>query len=210
MLAVSDDGEGMDTETMKRVFEPFFTTKKEGEGTGLGLSTVYGIAKQHGGHIEVYSEIGEGTTFKVYFPLVLAKADSTAKTAAMAGLPKGTETILVVEDEEMVRKVAVRILTRLGYNVMSANDGNHALVVTKENDVPVDLVLTDVVMPEMNGREMAEKLGEQHPEMKILYTSGYTKNVISQHGVLDEGLDFVGKPYTPLELAQKVREVLDS
>ena len=208
-LVVSDNGEGMDQETQNNIFDPFFTTKEEGQGTGLGLATVYGIVKQHDGHIEVYSEIGEGTTFKVYFPLIREKAEAITRTSPLKDLPHGTETVFIVEDESMVRNIAIKILTRLGYKVMSADDGTHALATIHDKAVSIDLLLTDIVMPKMNGRELAEKLQKEYPEMKVLFSSGYTEDVIAHHGVLEEGLSFIGKPYTPQALAKKVREVLD-
>ena len=209
MLAVSDTGVGMDEETQRNIFEPFFTTKAINEGTGLGLATVYGIVKQHEGYIEVYSEVEKGTTFKIYFPLVRDKVESIESVSPLNDLPRGTETVFIVEDEEMVRKIAIRILTRLGYKVISADDGGNALLIARKKGIAIDLLLTDVVMPSMNGRELARTLRKQYPNMRVLYTSGYTENVIAHHGVLDEGLDFIGKPYTPHALALKVREVLD-
>ncbi|MCP4601554.1 MAG: PAS domain S-box protein [Proteobacteria bacterium] len=210
MLAISDNGVGMVKETQSRIFDPFFTTKAEGQGTGLGLATAYGIVKQHGGHVEVYSEIGAGTTFKIYFPLVQSKAETITRTSPLSHLPRGTETVYIVEDESMVRNIATKILTRLGYKVVSADDGLHALAAANDKGIPIDLLLTDIVMPNMNGRELAEKLHKQYPEMKVLFTSGYTENVIVHHGVLEEGLNFIGKPYTPQGLAEKVRKVLDA
>ena len=209
MLAISDNGEGMNEEILKNIFDPFFTTKAEGQGTGLGLATVYGIVKQHGGNVEVYSEIGVGTIFKVYFPLVRAKAEIITRSSPLINLPRGTETVFIVEDELLVRKIAIKILTRLGYKVMSVDDGVHALSDIKKSAIQIDLLLTDVVMPNMNGRELAEKVQMEYPEMKVLFTSGYTENVIAHHGILDEGLNFIGKPYTPQALAEKVRKVLD-
>ena len=209
MLAVSDNGTGMDEETRKNIFDPFYTTKEEGQGTGLGLAMVYGIVKQHGGSINAYSEVGEGTTFKIYFPLVKEQAQPVEKKRRAPTLPHGTEIIFVVEDETMVRNTATRILTRLGYQVISAKDGPDALAVIEKLKTPIDLLLTDVIMPNMNGRELAERVRRQYPEVKVLYTSGYTENVIAHHGVLDEGLDFLGKPYNPQSLAAKVRTLLD-
>jgi PAS domain S-box-containing protein len=209
MLTVCDNGSGMDAETQKNIFDPFYTTKKEGQGTGLGLAMVYGIVTQHGGSIAVSSEVGEGTTIKVYFPRVQEKEDPLDKKLDDPELPQGTETILVVEDEETVRNIAIRMLTRLGYQIISAEDGPNALAIIEKLTTPIDLLLTDVIMPNMNGRELAERVRLKHPEMKILYTSGYTKDVIGHHGVLDEGLEFLAKPYTPWTLAAKVRKLLD-
>ena len=209
MLAVSDNGTGMSGETMKNIFDPFFTTKSDSLGTGLGLAMVYGIVKQHGGSINVYSEVGEGTTFKVYFPLVKEEVEPIDNTLKNPELPHGVETVLVVEDEPMVRKIAVRILTRLGYNVISAEDGPNALATLEKMKTPIDLLLTDVIMPNMNGRELAERVRRQRPETKVIFTSGYTKDTIADRGVLDQGLEFLGKPYSPQALAVKVRGVLD-
>ena len=163
MLAISDNGDGMDEETQKNIFDPFFTTKPEGRGTGLGLATVYGIVKQHNGHTEVYSEIGEGTTFKVYFPLAAEKAESILRTSQIDDLPHGTETVFIVEDESMVLKIAIKILTRMGYKVMSADCGPNALAIVEKEQPSVDLLLTDIVMPNMNGRELAEKMEKLYP-----------------------------------------------
>ncbi len=209
-LAVTDNGQGMDEETRLKIFDPFFTTKKEGEGTGLGLAMVYGIVKQHNGYVEVYSEPDEGTVFKVYLPRAQGKADSLARRSKWEDLPKGHETILVVEDEDMVRNIAVRILTRQGYAVHQADTGGNALALVDKQHRPIDMLLTDIVMPNMNGRELSEKLVARMPNLKVLFTSGYTEAVIEHHGVLDEGLNFIGKPYTPQALAKKVREVLDA
>jgi two-component system cell cycle sensor histidine kinase/response regulator CckA len=208
-LAVSDTGCGMTGETSKKIFEPFFTTKATGKGTGLGLSMIYGAVKQSGGSIEVYSEVGKGTTFKIYLPRVEGEAVRPEKDARPAVLPGGTETVLVVEDEEIVRYLCVRILERLGYKVLQARDGAEAIATAQGYGDRIDLLLTDVVMPGMNGSELATQLVLHHPEMKVLFTSGYTDDAIVRHGVLDEGVFFIGKPYTPLALARKVREVLD-
>ncbi len=209
MFAISDTGEGMDEDTLAKVFDPFFTTKQEGEGTGLGLATVYGIIKQHNGHIRAYSEIGQGTTFRVYFPRVLEHAEDFVRQTSAGDLPKGTETVLVVEDETMVRKIALKILKRQGYEVLEADCGANALTLVEKTSKHIDLLMTDIVMPKMNGRELAEKLCKRLPDLKVLFTSGYTENVIAHHGVLEKGLHFIGKPYTPLALAKKVRHVLD-
>lgn len=208
MLAISDTGIGMDPETCERIFEPFFTTKELGKGTGLGLATVYGIVKQSGGSIWVYSEVGVGTTFRIYLPRVEEPASRTrpAPTATVMG---GTETILIVEDEEGSRRVAQRILASAGYAVLVAANGEEAFQLLERSDRPVDLVLTDVVMPGMSGRELADRLGASHPGVKVIFTSGYTDDAILHHGVLNEGMHFIGKPYTIADLTRKVREVLD-
>ncbi len=209
MLAVSDTGSGMDKETTAQVFDPFFTTKEKDKGTGLGLSTVYGIVKQHGGNIWVYSEPGKGTTFKIYLP----KSTSTKKAASSTPAPvtdsRGTETVLVVEDEAAVLKLAVRMLERKGYNVLAARDGLEGQGVANTHEGPIHLLLTDVVMPRMGGKALAQKLLTTRPELKVLYMSGYTDNAIVHHGVLDKDTHFVQKPFSGDSLAQKVREVID-
>jgi two-component system cell cycle sensor histidine kinase/response regulator CckA len=205
-IAVSDNGHGMDTHTKNRVFEPFFTTKGVGKGTGLGLSTVFGIVKQSGGHITVYSELGQGTVFKVYLPRTDESVvkDKTHGDVTTAG---GNETILVVEDDEVVRKTATTILKGYGYKILEAESGEKALEI---EETIIDLTLTDVVMPGMNGRELTEKLLERYPGMKVLYMSGYTDDAIIHHGVLEEGVPFIQKPFSSRDIARKVREVLDS
>ena len=208
MLAVSDTGPGMDDETRKHLFEPFFSTKGE-QGTGLGLATVYGIVKQHGGNVWVYSEPGKGTTFKVYLPVSEeARAEEKASKKTAAGL-KGSETILLAEDNEQVRRLAQHILRRQGYTVLVAEDGPEALTILASHDDPVHLLLTDVVMPEMNGRELFARATESHPGLKVLYMSGYTASVIAHRGVLEEGTAFIQKPFNVQALAAKVREVLE-
>jgi PAS domain S-box-containing protein len=209
MLAVSDTGEGMSKEVKEHLFEPFFTTKPRGHGTGLGLATIYGAIKQSGGSIEVYSEAGKGTTFKVYLPMVVEKAEAAGRQRGISELPGGTETVLVVEDEEMVRQFAVKILSRLGYKVLHAPNGQTALQLAKGFKDRIDLLMTDVVMPGMNGRQLAEKLIILHPETTMLFTSGYTENIIVHQGVVEESLNFIGKPYSPQSIAKKIREVLD-
>jgi PAS domain S-box-containing protein len=209
MLAVSDTGQGMSEEVKPHIFEPFFTTKERGSGTGLGLATAYGAVHQAGGSIEVYSEVGIGTTIKIYLPRVEGEAASPAHDDRPTILPGGTETVLVVEDEATVRTLCVRILERLGYKVPQAQNGAEAIAVARGYGGRIDLLLTDVVMPGMNGADLANQLVLHHPEMKVLFTSGYTDDAIVRHGVLDEGVSFIGKPYTPLALARKVREVLD-
>jgi CheY-like chemotaxis protein len=207
MLSISDTGAGMDEATRDRIFEPFFTTKDFGQGTGLGLSTVYGIVEQSGGTIEVDSEPGKGTTFRICLPRVENAASRTP--SATAPSRPGTETILVVEDEPGVRRLAERILQMAGYTVLKVGSGEEALSLMERHSGPVDLVLTDVVLPGISGRELAERLAGLRPRMKVLYTSGYTDDAILRHGVLDEALHFIGKPYGAAALTRKVREVLD-
>jgi two-component system, cell cycle sensor histidine kinase and response regulator CckA len=209
MLSVSDTGVGMTSEVRDRVFEPFFTTKEKGKGTGLGLSTVYGIVKQSGGNIWVYSELGKGTAFKIYLPRVDEPLEELGERVEVKEIPRGIETILVVEDEEEVRKLVVRILQRQGYTVLDAPDGDGALVICGERKDPIHLILTDIVMPGMSGRQLADRLGSFHPEMKVLYMSGYTDNAITHHGVLEKGMNYIQKPFTVDSLIRKVREVLD-
>lgn len=208
MLAVSDSGTGIDEETQRHIFEPFFTTKALGKGTGLGLSTVYGIVKQSGGNIWVYSEIGKGTTFKIYLPRVDQAADHY-KPAAACELPKGAETILLVEDADLVRKLAREVLESSGYRLLEASQAKIALQICQEHKERIHLLLTDVVMPEMSGRELANRLVSLHPEMSVLYMSGYTEDTIVHHGVLEEGINFIQKPFSPDALALKVRAVLE-
>jgi signal transduction histidine kinase len=206
MLSVSDTGVGMDKATQARLFEPFFTTKGPGRGTGLGLSTVFGIVKQSHGSIWVYSEPGQGTTFKIYLPRVDAAADRPLVVTTPAG---GSETILLVEDEPQVRAVVRRTLERAGYAVVVAQDPHEAVRIA-EAAGPIDLLLTDVVMPYMNGRELAERVRSRRPGVRVLFTSGYTDDAILRHGVLDEGVPFLQKPITPASLMRSVRETLDA
>jgi len=208
MLSVSDTGMGMRPDVKERVFEPFFTTKEMGKGTGLGLSTVYGIVKQSGGNIWVYSEVGKGTAFKIYLPQV-DEPLTELKEVVSKEILRGDETILIVEDEETVRKLAVRILKSLGYRILEAPEGGGALLLCEEFKEPIHLILTDVVMPGMSGPNLVERLREIHPEMRVLYMSGYTDNAIIHHGVLKEGTNFIQKPFTLENMARKVREVLD-
>lgn len=210
LLAVSDTGQGMDGDTMQHVFEPFFTTKEVGKGTGLGLSTVYGIVRQSGGHIQVYSEPGVGATFKIYFPR--ADGPTTSPTAANNGvqaLPKGFETILLVEDDAAVRAVTRGILEKSGYAILEASNGEQALQIIERHTLPIHLLLTDLVMPQMSGRPLVEQAMALRPTLKVVYMSGYTDDAVVRHGVLTAQMDFLQKPFTALKLAQKVREVLD-
>ncbi len=210
MLAVSDTGTGMDSDTVSRVFEPFFTTKEQGKGTGLGLATVYGIVKQSSGHIFVYSEPGCGTSFKLYFPRTFeARETASLRTTEASTATRGTETVLVVEDERVVREIAVRALTSHGYTVVDAARPSVALELRSKDGFEVDLVLTDVVMPEMNGPELVELLHKRWPNAKVLYMSGYTSgSLVTGHSSIDAG-KLLSKPFTPRSLARKVREVLD-
>ncbi len=208
MLAVSDTGTGIDEETQARIFEPFFTTKEVGKGTGLGLSTVYGIVKQSGGNIWVYSEPGAGTVFKVYLPRVEA-TEHTEKPITDTTIFHGSETILLVEDEDVVRGLTRRILSEAGYNVLDARSGEEAIQLGRDYQGPIDLLLTDVVMPEISGREVAERLQELRPEARVLFMSGYTDEAIVRHGVLDANVEFIQKPFTWVRLGKKVRDILD-
>lgn len=210
MLAMSDTGVGMDAQTQARIFEPFFTTKERDKGTGLGLSTVYGIVKQSGGYVFVYSEPARGATFKVYLPRVEETAEPIAVKPAALELPCGTETILLVEDEPGVRALARETLQLQGYTLLEARHGIEALLASNQHPGPIHLLVTDVVMPQMSGREVAGYLVAQRLNLKVLYMSGYTENAIVHHGVLDPGTFFLQKPFTPEALAHKVREVLDA
>ena len=208
-LAVTDTGSGMDAVTKARLFEPFFTTKERGKGTGLGLSTVYGIVKQSGGGITFYSELGIGTTFRVFLTRDWSVPALTAEPTRIQERPTGNEAILLVEDEEPIRKFGRRCLEEAGYRVLTAGDGEEALRICTEHDGNLDLVLTDVVMPRMSGGVLAQKLSETRPALKVLFMSGYTDAAIVQHGVQHAGSRFLGKPFSPTSLLRKVREVLD-
>ena len=208
MLAVTDSGTGMDQETQRRIFEPFFTTKDVGKGTGLGLSTVYGIVKQSGGYIRVFSEPGQGATFKIYLPR-MDDATSVTVEKQEISVPRGSETILLVEDEDVVRGLTKKILMQAGYNVLDAKGGEEAIRMCRAHNGPIELLVTDVVMPELSGKEVADRLLELRPAMRILFMSGYTDEAIIQHGVLDANVDFIQKPFTWIALTRKVRDVLN-
>ncbi len=208
MLAVVDDGAGMTSEVKEQIFEPFFTTKEKGAGTGLGLATVYGIIRQSGGHIQVQSAPDQGTTFQVFLPWVDAEKTARRSVADNTNL-QGSETILVVEDEEGVRKLAHRILESSGYHVITAANGGEALLECEAHGDDIQLVLTDVVMPKMSGRNLADRLAETYPDMKVVFMSGYTDDALGQHNVLDDSVHFIAKPFTLPGLRQKIRQVLD-
>jgi CheY-like chemotaxis protein len=207
MLAVSDTGEGMDAETLSRIFEPFFTTKPQGKGTGLGLSTVHAIVEQSGGTIEVYSEKGRGTTFKIYLPRVEAGAESAVITDRKAP-PAGSETVLLVEDESALRGMIRETLEDAGYRVVEAATPRQALDIAESHPGNIHLMLTDVVMPGMSGRDLAERLKPLRPGAAVVYMSGYTDDAIGQHGLLEAGTHFLQKPFTSQHLLLKCREVL--
>ncbi|MCC6428170.1 MAG: PAS domain-containing protein [Phycisphaerales bacterium] len=210
MLAISDTGNGIPANQIGRVFEPFYTTKPRGSGTGLGLATVLGLVKQHGGHIWVYSEVGKGTTFKVYIPRHLGEQPRPAAPARAQIRSSGHETILVVEDESLVRELAVAALREQGYQILEADNAQRALEFIRSHSSRIHLIVTDVIMPGMSGKQLAEAAQTARPETRILYTSGYTDNVVVHHAILDDGVNFLQKPYTPILLAAKVREVLDA
>ncbi|MFZ2634002.1 MAG: PAS domain S-box protein [Desulfosalsimonadaceae bacterium] len=210
LLAVSDDGFGMDKETLGKLFEPFFTTKEMGKGTGLGLATVYGIVKQNNGFIKVYSEPGQGTTFKIYLPRYRGKSGQMQKEFAAEPISGGHETILLVEDEPAILKMTTMMLERMGYRVMAANTPGEAIRLAEAHPAEIHLLMTDVVMPEMNGRDLAKNLLSLYPHLKRLFMSGYTADVIAHHGVLEDGVYFIQKPFTKKALADMLRGVLDS
>jgi CheY-like chemotaxis protein len=207
MLSVSDTGHGMDAATRTHLFEPFFTTKEQGKGTGLGLATVFGIVQQNRGFITVESEPGQGATFRVFLPRASGECAAPDAEPAAASL-EGSELILLVEDEAQILHLGRRILTRQGYSVLAAATPELALELAGSATGSIQLLMTDVVMPGMNGKELWLKLRDRHPGMKCLFMSGYTADVISQHGMLEPGVDFLQKPFTSRELVSKVREVL--
>ena len=210
MVAVSDTGSGMSQEVLAKAFDPFFTTKEVGKGTGLGLSQVYGFVKQSGGHVKIYSERGQGTAVKVYLPRLSGSTDDQEADDAATGplLGEGQEVILVVEDEPAVRAFSVEALTELGYRVLEADSAAVALRLLEAHPEIV-LLFTDIVMPDVNGRVLAERAKLRRPDLKVLFTTGYTRNAIVHNGVLDAGVQLIGKPFTLAELSEQVRDVLD-
>jgi CheY-like chemotaxis protein len=200
----------MDPETQSHLFEPFFTTKKMGQGTGLGLATTYGIVRQNNGFINVYSEPGRGSTFRIYLPRHTPSAEQKRKAASANPAACGIETILLVEDEPMILDITTTMLELQGYKILAAATPGEALRLAREQAGAIHLLMTDVVMPEMNGRDLAEKLLVLYPDLKLLFMSGYTANVIAHHGVLDEGVHFIQKPFALKDLAAQVREALDT
>jgi CheY-like chemotaxis protein len=209
VLSVSDTGCGMDADTRARVFEPFFTTKEVGQGTGLGLATVYGVVKQHGGHVTCYSEVGHGSVFRVYLPRTDRDTPVSDTPPQHAPAAVGCETVLLVEDEAAVRLLTQRVLTQQGYQVLVASDPLAALSLAETEGHRLDLLLTDVVMPHLSGRELAERLRASRPELRVLFMSGYTDDAVFRHGELGPGSAFIHKPFTPTALGHKLREVLD-
>jgi len=211
MVAVSDVGMGMSPEVLEKVFDPFFTTKPVGKGTGLGLSMVYGFAKQSGGHVRIYSELGQGTSIKIYLPRHFGSIEEAIEAGTSVSPHEGSkaETVLVVEDEERVRQMSIEALQELGYAVHAASSGEEALRLF-DSLGPIDILFTDIVMGGMTGRQLADALKEKAPGLKVLYTTGYTRNAVVHNGVLDHGVAFLPKPFSVADLAAKIRAVLDS
>jgi two-component system cell cycle sensor histidine kinase/response regulator CckA len=209
MISVSDTGAGMDGITIERIFEPFFTTKEPGKGTGLGLSIVYGIVKQHNGYINVYSEVGKGSTFKIYFPVICDDSEGL-EMRKMTDSPRGSETILLAEDEPTVRNLTGTVLEEFGYQVIEAEDGISAVEKFKENADRISLLVTDVIMPGKNGREACNEIRKIRPGLKVLFMSGYSGDILNRNGVLEENLNFISKPITNGVLLRKVRDILDA
>jgi len=209
LLTVRDTGTGMSQEVRENIFEPFFTTKEVGKGTGLGLSTVYGIVKQNDSFIYVGSQLGKGTTFKIYLPRFEAETARVFSGEAANKRPTGTETVLLVEDDEAILNLSNMILEKLGYTVLAAQTPVHAIHLAEEHSEDIHLLITDVVMPEMNGQDLAKRLSASRSNLKCLYMSGYTADIITHQGILDEGVNFIQKPFGSDDLAAKVRQVLD-
>jgi CheY-like chemotaxis protein len=210
MVAITDSGCGMDEATQARIFEPFFTTKEPGKGTGLGLATVYGIVKQSGGHIWVYSQPGHGTTFKLYFPIAEVPQATREQRPSADGQLRGNETVLLVEDDSALRALGRSVLQMYGYTVLEADGPAEAIRLSKTYAGPIDLLLTDVVMPQLNGKRLSELLMPDRPEMKVLFMSGYTDDAVIRQGIFEAGVNFIQKPFVPAALSAKIREVLDS
>jgi CheY-like chemotaxis protein len=210
VLAVTDTGFGMDEDTQARIFEPFYTTKEAGKGTGLGLAMVYGIVKQSGGFIWLYSELGNGTSFKIYLPQIMDEAKTDGPPLISPAPVRGWETVLLVEDSAAVRSIARQILERNGYTVLEAPNGRAALAIGRNRTRPIHLLLTDVVMPEMNGRQLAEEFSRVRTDAHVIFMSGYTDDAVVRHGVVSAGVDYLQKPFSPDALLRKVREVLDA
>jgi CheY-like chemotaxis protein len=208
-LTVADTGSGIDEDARQRIFEPFFTTKPQGQGTGLGLATVYGAVKQNHGSVEVESELGVGTTFRIFFPASREELHVSSTAATTSELPPGSETILLVEDDEIARRTALKILSRLGYRVLEAEHGAHALELETSFDGAIDLMVSDLVMPGLGGRELAEKMLARRPSLKVLFTSGYSAESVVRAGAALVDSPFIGKPFTPQNLAVTCRRVLD-
>ncbi len=209
LMAISDTGEGMDEDVLAKIFDPFFTTKESGKGTGLGLATVYGIVKQHGGYIYAYSEKGKGTTFKIYLPANKKAEEGIEDKASSKALFGGNETILIVDDNTSICQFIVETLEPLGYHCLQASSGQEALQLHHQYQGTIQLLLTDVVMPVMSGRQLAETIKKERPELKVLFMSGYTESIITHHGVLEEDVNYISKPITPVALTQKIRVILD-
>jgi CheY-like chemotaxis protein len=209
LLAVSDNGCGMDKDTLDNLFEPFFTTKEVGKGTGLGLATVYGIVKQNNGFINIYSEPGQGSTFKIYLPRLVVDKDIDKAVPEKKAAAGGTETILLVEDEPSILRMTRMMLERKGYTVLAATTPAEAVKKAKNHSDSIDLLMTDVIMPEMNGRDLAERITTFYPGISLLFMSGYTADVIANQGMLDDGVAFIQKPFSMADMTEKVREVLD-
>jgi nitrogen-specific signal transduction histidine kinase/CheY-like chemotaxis protein len=210
LVSVSDTGQGMDEATRARIFEPFFTTKGPGKGTGLGLAMVYGFVKQSGGHVEVASEPGRGATFNVYLPRAEETVPWARSAQGLLTVPQGTETVLVVEDEDAVRNLARLTLQSNGYTVLEARDGYEAVWVAQQHPGPIHILVTDLVMPRMSGRQLADLLARARPQTRILFMSGHTDETVLRHGVVEASVAFLQKPFRPTDLARKVREVLDA
>jgi CheY-like chemotaxis protein/anti-sigma regulatory factor (Ser/Thr protein kinase) len=209
-FAVEDSGPGVPEELRARIFEPFFTTKPTGQGTGLGLATIYGIVKQADGHVLVYSEVGRGSTFKVYLPALTKPVPATTHPVSPAEvLAGGTETILICEDDDTVRQLVAHMLRDVGYTILTAANGDDALRQSAQHNGAINLLITDVIMPDTNGKRLADALLQKRPDMKALFISGYTANIIAHHGVLDDNVEFLAKPFSRRALVRRVREVLD-